>query len=197
MNQPRQPEFNLVIGSPGAGKSTWVAGIAKQTPRNVCLVKLPVNIDDKAFSFLPEKTLSSWRQGLQPGAPGKFKVSASKKEYLKEILPWIIAGNFKNGIFIVDDATIYERHQISDELDELLGMRRHFGLDVYLVYHGLTKCPIDQFAFANHIILFNCTDNPNYKASKIPEHHRLIAGIKVAQEEYRKKTYKPSIIKLY
>lgn len=191
----RQPAFNLLIGSPGCGKSTYVSKILRAADRNVCLVKMPQNIDDKAFDWLTEKTLSSWRQGNAPGAPAKFKVAADEDEY-KDILQWVMK-DFRNGIFVVDDCSMYEENQISKPLKKIIGMRRHIGVDVYLIYHGLTNCPIGQYSFANHVIMFNTADEAGYKANKIPHAARLFRAIDQARQNFQGGSYEPVITKLY
>jgi hypothetical protein len=50
------PEFIALVGMKSSGKSTFAAKIAKAESGNVLLFKHFSNINDKAFSFLPEKT---------------------------------------------------------------------------------------------------------------------------------------------
>jgi hypothetical protein len=195
----KEREFNMVVGITGAGKSTFTAKYVKAYKENVIVYKHIANIDDKAFDFLPQKTITNWRQGAQPGAPVKCKIAGHKKEY-KEFLRWILAENYKNGLLIIDDATIYERFQLTEEMNELVAMKRHYGLDIWLNYHGLTLLPIEQFIFCRYIILFMTTDNIQYKNNKLPQMDKLAAGIAEARRNYSSGAvplkYTPAIVKL-
>lgn len=194
----RERRFNLVTGSPGSGKSTFTAGIAKKYQGNVIVYKHLANIDDPAFSFLPVKAESNWRQGAAPGTPVKCKFAGTEEGYVK-FLNWV-KENYRNGMLVIDDATIFERFILTKEMNHLVTMRRHYGIDIYLIYHGLTLLPIEQFIFCNYIILFNTTDNLKYKASRMPHYAELMAGVQAARRNYQsgdqRIKYTPAIIRL-
>jgi hypothetical protein len=168
----RERRFILIAGAPGAGKSVFVNdNIIAPYTGNVIIFKHPANIDDKAVAWLPEKTPSNWRQGAKPGAPVRCKMAVTKQDY-KKTLQWV-ADEYRNGLLIVDDATIYEKFILTNEMEFLVIMRRHLGIDIVMMYHGLTRLPIDQFISANYLLLFNTTDNFDYKAKKLPQHKTL------------------------
>jgi energy-coupling factor transporter ATP-binding protein EcfA2 len=186
----RERRFNLVVGAPGSGKSTFVAEIVKKYNNgNVCVWKHKANYDDPAFKFLPIKTESNWRQGVSPGNAAKFMMVGNKDGY-KSMLKWLVDENnstrFRNGLLVVDDATIFEKYVLSEEMQELVAMRRHHGyfLDIWLVYHGMTQLPIEQFTFVNNVIIFNTADNMKYKSSKIPA-DKLNAAVLRAQSNFQ------------
>lgn len=192
-------ELNLVAGSPGGGKSTFTGGYVKSYPENAIVCKHISAIDDGAFKFLPEKTTSNWRQGVAPGQPAKCKIAIEQETYL-EFLRWIIA-NFRNGVLVIDDATIFERDRLTKEMNKLVTMRRFYGIDIWLVYHGLTLLPIEQFIFANHIILFNTNDELQYKRNKIPQFDSIQKAVLQARTNFQSSDqrikYEPAIVKLY
>ncbi len=193
-------EFNLIAGSPGAGKSTFTANYIKAYRENVLVYKHIANIDDPAFAFLTSKTKESWRQGAAVGAGVKCKIAGKQEEYAG-FLQWLMSpAGMRNGLLVVDDATIFERDRLSKEMNELVTMRRHYGIDVWLVYHGLSLLPIEQFIFCNHIVLFNTNDNIKYKANKLPAYLQLKSAIDEARSNFNSYNpqlkYRPAIVKL-
>lgn len=206
--EQRERRFFLVVGSPGSGKSTYVANLIKKYKNgNVCVFKHASNYDDPALNFLPIKTEKNWRQGAAPNQPVKFRMVGDEDAYI-HFLNWLVSGNtnkFRNGLLVVDDCTLFERDRITKQMKQLVTMRRHSGyrLDICLVYHGLTYLPIDQFTFVNTVVMFNTTDKINYKASRIPL-DELIKGVEQAKKNNeqgkknkdKKLQYKPEIIKL-
>jgi ABC-type oligopeptide transport system ATPase subunit len=195
----RQRFFYMIVGAPGSGKSTLCATMIKQYPGNVIVYKHTANIDDKAFSFLTEKTVSNWRQGAKPGEAVKCKMAGVQKDY-KAFLKWIIA-NYRNGLLVIDDTTIFERDRLTEFMNDLVTMRRHYGIDIILIYHGLTLLPIEQFIFCNKLVIFNTVDNIDYKANKLPQKEALDKAIQQARYNYNSKTgllkYTPAIVNLY
>lgn len=162
--------------------------------RNAIVYKEQLNVDDKAFIHLPLVAFDKYRGG-------KVRMTSMDVEYLP-LLRWVLAGNFKNGALLIDDTSFYERNQISDELRRLLMMRRHLGVDVYLLYHGATAFPIDQYPYINMLVMFHSTDNFAYKGGKIP----MAKEIEAARDRVSRRfmaaahgtpeKYRPEIIKL-
>jgi predicted kinase len=194
----RERHFTLLAGGTGCGKSTFLAtNVIKPYKQNVIVLKHIVNIDDKAFLFLPHKTYSNFRQGNTSGNAIKCKFSYTDKKDYPIFLEWI-KKNYRNGLLIIDDATILERDRLSEHMQHLATMRRHYGIDIYLVYHGLTLLPIDQFIHVNFLIMFNTSDNFNYKFNKLPNANNL----KIAQDQVKKnylssdKKYTPVILNI-
>lgn len=198
-NEARQRRFNLVVGSPGAGKSTFTAeSIKSYNSGNVILYKHAGNIDDAAFNFLPVKTQSNWRQGASPGTPVKCKFAGDTGTEYTGFLTWV-KDSFRNGMLVIDDATIFERDRLTKEMNYLVTMRRHLGIDIWLIYHGLTLLPIEQFIFVNHIVLFNTNDNLKYKASRLPNYQLLLQGVQQARNNYASGgalRYTPAVVPL-
>jgi hypothetical protein len=192
----RERRFNIIVGSPGSGKSTFTANLIKKAADNTIVYKHIANIDDPAFTFLNQKTVSSWRQGAAPGTKVQCKIAGRQEDYA-EFLKWVI-GNFRNGMIVIDDATLFERDRLSKGMNELVTMRRHYGIDIILIYHGLTALPIEQFIFLNNIILFNTNDNFKYKNNKLPQMAALNSAVNLARLNYSKPAtkYTPAIVKL-
>lgn len=186
--------FDLAIGAPRSGKSTFTVNLIKGYQQNVIIAKHTSNINDATHSFLTEKNTDNWRQGVPRGQWAKCKMAfQSKKEYLP-FLDWV-RSHYRNGLLIIDDATIFERDRLSLQMTDIVSMRRHYGIDVLLIYHGFALCPIDQFVFANNLYIFNTNDNIEYKKSKIPQYGRVEAARIEAKRRYQstnpKEKFKP------
>lgn len=199
MGELRQRQFNIVVGVKRAGKSTFLANkVVKPYQGNVIVLKHLANINDPAFEFLPEKTKENWRQGAKPGTPVKCKFGIMEDNYAEHII-WA-KEHYKNGLFIVDDCTIFEDAKLSRNMRFFAAMCRHVGIDLWLVYHGMTKLPIEQFVFVDHFIVFNTTDNILRKKNTISEYQQFEKAIKQAKQNYShtdpKIKYKPAIIKM-
>lgn len=191
MSNVREAVYTMVVGAPGYGKTTWLVNHLKRSPRkNVLFYKSDLGIDDKAvaeFKRIPRN---------QSYAGGWAKVSNTDIKY-KEFLIWV-RNNFRNGALVVDDAATFEGTMMTPEFEELMIMRRHIAVDIYYVYHGLSKAPIQHFAYTSNIVLFHTTDNPKYKASKLPDGGELFLD---AQQKLKTMVnaghkYQPFVIKL-
>lgn len=195
----RERRFNAVVGIKGSGKSTFLAGVAKKYRGNVCIAKHIININDLAFKDFPVKTMANWRQGARPDQPVKFKVGIDEDSY-KDLIDWVRKGQFKNGLLIVDDATLYEENDMSKGLKNLITLCRHHGIDLWVVYHGLTLFPIRQFVFLDYLVLFNNTDSFDYKRNKIPkadEINRALVKARINHNSKDKKVkYTPVILSM-
>jgi len=189
--------FNMFIGAPRSGKSTATVKLIKCYPKNVIIVKHTSNIQDDTHAFLTEKTMDNWRQGTAPGGYVKCKMAFSDKKEYKPFLDWV-RKKYRNGLLIIDDATIFERDRLTTEMTDIVSMRRHYGIDVVLIYHGFTLCPIDQFVFVNKLIIFNTNDSPEYKKNKIPQFRKIEAAIMQAKmnhmSDYARCKYSPVVV---
>jgi len=195
----RERKFDIIVGSPGSGKSTLTAAIVKKQNQNAIVYKHVANIDDPAFDFLTIKSQTNWRQGAAPGEAVKCKFAGRQDDY-RSFLKWMISPNgYRNGMLIVDDAGLFERDRLTKEMNEIVTMRRHYGIDVILVYHGLTFLPIDQFPFLNNIVIFNTNDNIRYKGAKLPQMQELEHAVFQARQNRQNKAtmYTPCIVTLY
>lgn len=190
----RERRFSMIVGSPGSGKSTFTAKMVQAMPGNAIIYKHIANIDDKAFAQFTEKTQDNWRQGAAPGAAVKCKFAGTDEDYRK-FLQWV-KKSYRNGTLIIDDATIFEQDRMTKEMNHLVAMRRHYGIDIILIYHGLSKLPIDQFIFLNTLVLFNTNDNIQYKANKLPQIDDLNRAVLQARANYRTTAnkYTPAIV---
>lgn len=187
----REAQYNMIIGAPGYGKSTWTAKHLDRSPRkNILVYKTDLNLHDKAFAAYPALDKLTDYKG------GKAKISDLSIDYLP-LLDSVLKG-FRNGALVVDDAAYYEGHNTSDQFFQLMRMKRHLGIDLYYIYHALSDAPINHFRYVNNIVLFHTSDNPKYKATKLPD-----GGVKffAAQEQLKKLVaaghkYQPIVIKL-
>lgn len=189
--------FDLLVGAPRSGKSTFAANIIKQFQQNVIIVKHTSNINDDTHSFLTEKTPENWRQGAAPNQFVKCKMAFDEKEDYLPFLQWV-KEHYRYGLLIIDDATIFEDYKMSRPLKNIVSMRRHYKLSVILIYHGFTACPIDQFTFVNKLVIFNCNDNITRKKDRIPKFEQIEQAVTRSKQNFMstnpKVKYRPTIV---
>lgn len=194
----RERQVNIIIGSPGYGKSTAAANIIKQyKDENVLLFKMFLNIADPAFKFIPEKAFANYTGGRAKIADNDATLIGRnpREKYLFFIRS--VLKKYRNGMLLVDDASTYERYTTSDEFNDLIMMRRHIGVDVFYIYHAFSVLPIAMLPYVNNVILFHTTDNFQYKAAKLPEMKRLQeAKERIAQKVANGNKYYNEVIKL-
>lgn len=195
--QVMEPELTIIVGATGSGKSTWMADFAKRYKRNFIAYKHYVNIDDKAFAFLTEKTMSNYRQGVKPGEIVKCKIAGRDEKDFLSFLDWCDT-DFRHGLVAIDDSILFERDRPSKKFLNFLVMKRHYAMNIFVVYHSLSAIPIEMFTYANKIVLFNTTDNTRYKKNKISNYDALQKGIAMARANRLNPAtrYKPVIVKL-
>lgn len=185
----RQRQFNLVVGAPGHGKSTFIAKrmIAASPDKNAIIYKEELNIDDAAFSMFARAKFKEYKGG-------KVKMSSfdvDYKTFMKEVY-----AHFRNGHIVIDDGTLYERDMVTKELSDLATMRRHLGVDITVAYHGMTYLPIQQFPLVNNIILFHTTDSL-YKGRRLPGVELIQAAKdRIAAQVAKGNKYYHEVIKL-
>lgn len=188
MSNKRQRTGNAILGAPGTGKSTYSANLIKLSKDpNALIYKAQLNIDDEAFKAFPVCDFYKYKGG-------KVKISNMDipyKEFLRQVYE-----NFRNGSLLIDDAGLFEKRLLSDEMLNILQMRRHMGVDVYMIYHGFTFFPIEQAAFLNNMVLFHTTDNPQYKGSKLPAFNEMMRAKQRIAEIHKTNPHYCEVIKL-
>lgn len=193
-DEGRKPRLIIVVGATGTGKTTWTIELMEKVGyKNVLAYISELNIDDKVFK--PLKTLAK----LSDYELGWAKISDMETEY-KPLMLQVIGNKekgYRNGAFLVDDAGEYEDQIVTPELKKLARMKRHIGVDVFYIYHGLTDIPIQLFKYATDLVLFHTTDEADYKIKKIPRSTDVFAAKKALEKMYFSgHQYQPIIIKL-
>lgn len=167
----RKTELNLVVGINGTGKTTWIEKNVVSGSQK-CLIVTP---DPAEWKQIPEVKFEDIRT-----LNGVGKIIYSNEKTLKKIKE-----SFFGGALILDDAMSYLDEQTPDVLQYLYIRRRQFGIDLYIVAHGLRQLPPKAFTFASWLILFNSVENFQVRKKElIPENYDKIIK---AQEEISKK----------
>lgn len=163
-----------MAGAPGHGKSTLMAKIVKESPdRDALIYKEELDIDDAAYKAFPRADIWKYKGG-------KVKISSFDIKY-DDFLALVEKG-FRNGILVIDEGRLYEMNELSERMTRLAALRRKLGIDIYILFHGITQIPIRSFSYINNVILFNTADNFKYKSGKVPE----IEPLMKAKDEIRK-----------
>ena len=170
----RKAELNLVIGANGTGKTSF-------------LQKEVLPKYQKALIITPDP--AEWKQYPI--------VSIDELKYFNAIGRMVYSGpqmlqnvskRFYGGALLLDDAMAYLDEQTPDSLQYIYIRRRQFGIDVYLVAHGLRQVPPKCFTFASWLILFNSVENFSARKKElIPEIYDTII---TAQTNIREKVKK-------
>lgn len=144
-NRIRKAELNIVVGINGTGKTTFLQeNIVKQSEK-----ALVVTPDYAEWNHLPEITYKDIRH-----FNGQARIVYEDTTTLE-----MIRKHYYGGALILDDAMAYLTEQTPAMLQYLYIRRRQFGIDLYIVGHGLRQIPPKCFTFASFLVLFNTTEN--------------------------------------
>lgn len=148
-SKPKRKTFlDLVVGINGTGKTTFLRQNVVEKSRKA----LVVTPDEAEWRFLPTVSTSQEIYNLQGAA--RLVCDGSEEQLL------MITRSFYGGALIFDDAMAYLQFgSTSPVMRYVYIRRRQYGVDIYLVAHGLRQVPVQAFTFGSHLILFATTEN--------------------------------------
>ena len=167
----RKTELTLIVGVNGTGKSTFIAN----TVLSVGKRGLVVTPDGAEWRQLPLIGVEQLRTFT-----GQARLIYEGPETLEAI-----KNNYSGGTLVLDDAMAYLNEQTPAMLQYIYIRRRQFGIDVYIVAHGLRQIPPKCFTFASYLILFNTVEN--FVSRKKDVYPELFDKIVTTQAAIKKK----------
>lgn len=171
----REGKAIVIVGNEGTGKSTFAEKAALATRKLHGIVYKQYHAG--GFEKFPVQEPFLGKNGYKGGLVRVHDDDIDWKPFCR-----IVSKHFKNGFLIVDDAANYERNDPSEECGELLRMRRHAGIDIFMVFHDMMDVPIRLLARCDRLVLFETSGSFRYKASKL-----LMADeIEAAQQKVNK-----------
>lgn len=151
----RKAELNLVVGVNGTGKTTFLREYVTK-----CGKALIVTPDGAEWKSFPEVRSAAEIRGLQ----GVARVVYEDERTLENVV-----NNFYGGTLILDDAMAYLSEKTPAIMQYVYIRRRQFGVDIFIVAHGLRQLPPKCFTFASWLILFNSVENFSMRKKDVRE----------------------------
>ena len=142
----RKTQLNLVVGINGTGKTTFLRNNILPT-RTKNLILTP---DEAEWQDLPIVSTGREIYNMQGTARMIYTGNA-------DLLT--IQHNFYGGNLILDDAMAYLDEQTPSAMRYIYIRRRQWGIDCYIVAHGLRQLPPKVFTYVSFLILFASTEN--------------------------------------
>lgn len=171
--------FNIVCGTNGTGKSTFVGEVIKKTHFKNTLVYLEsIDLGGTQFKGLPVVDLADY-------AGGKACIDSDGIGFTDFLIQ--VTKYYRNGMVVIDEAGLYnvmEKGEVIEPLKNLLKQRRKYNIEVYLIYHSVSEIPVRLLKWCNNIILFHQTDKFNHKGAVIPRIDELNAAKLRIEQKY-------------
>ena len=167
----RKTELTLIVGVNGTGKTTFIANKVLSIGKKG-LVVTPDGAEWRQLPLIDKEHLRTFQ--------GAARIIYEGPETLEAI-----KNNYSGGALILDDAMAYLNEQTPATLQYIYIRRRQFGIDAYIVAHGLRQIPPKCFTFASYLILFNTVEN--FTTRKKELHPDLYNRIILAQDRIKNK----------
>lgn len=152
---------DILVGVNGTGKTTFlheniVNSLSKKGER-ILIITNADNTDWKDVKFLEDFKEMETFTGIRKMTYKKGRLEKIQQYYSK-------------GVLILDDCRLYIQLQTTDFMNWLQVLRRHVGIDLFCVFHGLTQVPPIFFTFSSNLILFHTLDNIKRRGLYIEEY---------------------------
>jgi hypothetical protein len=144
----RKTYFNLVIGINGTGKSSFLRNEILKSSAKAIVVHLNTG---NTWNYLPRVKNIRTHTGH-----GQLIFDEKILDDIKN--------NFFGGTIIFDDYRNYfmkgtPTRRVQKFWNYCEISHRHYGIDIYLVAHGLRQIQVDAFSFVTWLFLFDSTEN--------------------------------------
>ncbi|MDR0207038.1 MAG: ATP-binding protein [Bacteroidales bacterium] len=167
----RKTELTLIVGVNGTGKTTFIANSVLLTGKKG-LVVTPDGLEWRKLPLITNEQIRTFTGHARMIYEGPKTLEAIKN-------------NYSGGILVLDDAMAYLDEQTPAMMQYLYIRRRHHGIDLYFVAHGLRQVPPKCFTFTSYLILFNTVES--FVSRKKDVYPELFEKIIKMQADIKKK----------
>jgi hypothetical protein len=168
--------------------------VAKTHFKNTLVYIEPEDKGGKPFAALPKIPFYSYKGG---------KVCVSSDDVKFEEFISRVAGSYRNGMLVVDEAGLYKNRMFEkngdpiEPLMKLMKQRRKYNVECYFLYHSVSEIPVHLFYWCNALILFHQTGEFKHKAGVVPRVSEMVAMQKrIAQKYFSGNLYYSETLKL-
>ncbi len=150
---------DIIVGGVGAGKTTFlhkeiVEPMLKSGHRALI-------VTEQRDDWTEYPLLQSYEEMKDFTGVRKMYFAEGRLEKIKEY--------YLNGLLVFDDARTYIQAQSTQFMQWLMISRRHEGIDLVSVFHGLDQVPPIYFKYSSRLVLFHSTGEINKRKSEIAE----------------------------
>jgi hypothetical protein len=150
---------DIVVGGVGTGKTTFLHKEVLIPMLNKGHRALIVTEQRDDWAEYP--LLSNYEEMRDFTGCRKMYFADGRLEKIRE--------HYLNGVLIFDDARTYIQAQSTQFMQWLMISRRHEGIDLFSVFHGLDQVPPIYFKYSSRLILFHSTGEINKRKSEISD----------------------------
>ena len=173
-NNNRITFCDIVVGAVGSGKTHFLE--KEILPKMIESGKRVLVVTEQRDDWQDYPLLQNYDELKTFTGGRKMYFADGRLEKIKEF--------YMNGILVFDDARTFINSQPTKFLRWLLIGRRHEGIDLFSVFHGLDEVPPIYFKFSSRLIMFNSTGELAKRKQEISaEKINLIAEAKKQLED--------------
>ena len=173
---PRDLHYSsIVVGQKGVGKSTLLAEIAREYPKDKKVLIIDVNESPAYNSYrqIEAKDIRRLRSGIVrlSGTPDLQTLS-------------IIARDFRDGLLIYEDCTKYIYGNVHPSIKTFLVDHRMYRCDLIFTFHSLKRVPPFFWEMIGYCVLFKTAENFEGARNKnvIPNYENMLKAYKKVRD---------------